>query len=432
MHQIVCEKPRIIVNPLLPDLLNTYRDYYIRGQKKRWCGHYSSYDFPYMHFSPKYNNITINDLDSSYLIDTQTGDMIPIYQVVPCGHCAACEVNKQNAFVHRCELETQCYNSKPWFVTLTYDNDHVPQEEIEGKRYNVLKVRDVQLFLKRFRINLERKGIQDSSHPLRYIVCGEFGKSTHRPHYHMILWNVQAFTPQGYSCVFDILESSWKNGFCTYRVVNPEDDNGRTFRYTTKYLHKHHHIHVPLAVYYSDKFKQPFRCSSTRHGGIGSRFIDSHRDNILSKDAKYLNLYNGVVSDIYFNSYIVNRLFPSYSRLVPASYRNACRELVYYDYDGTYDSMIKKLRKENPCYIPKKVPMNIKEPHYFSAEECYREILRWRKHVNYVNPDEARKMHIQREKFLLYVMQDIPEKDIKHYLYKSKQILNRQYSLEQL
>lgn len=429
-RQVVCESPTIIRNPLLPELLNTYRDYMANGVRKRWCGHYTSFNFPYVQFSVNFLGVTPENIDEFYLIDYKTGETIPMFNLVPCGHCAACESNKQMAFVHRCELETQCYVSKPWFVTLTYDNDHLPTTLIDNIEYPQLKVRDVQLFLKRFRVNLERKGVQDSSHPIRYVVCGEYGKKR-RPHYHMIIWNIQAFEPIAYNKVFNILEDSWQNGFCSYRVIDTSSSTN-TFRYTTKYMHKHQYLPYSSSIYYRTEFKHPFQCSSNRHGGIGAKWIDIHKDNIMCKGAKYLDLFNARVKDLFFNSYIINRLVPSYSRLVPSKYRNACRELAFYDYDGTYSDILDDLRKENPCYIPKKIPIHIKEPHYFSAEECYREILRWRNHANYVNPDEARKMQYDRESFLLYVMSDIPEKDVKNYVYKSKQMLSRQRACEYL
>ena len=45
---------------------------------------------------------------------------------------------------------------------------------------------ELQLFLKRLRIRLTRRGVD---HNIRYFACSEYGSKSGRPHYHMILWN---------------------------------------------------------------------------------------------------------------------------------------------------------------------------------------------------------------------------------------------------
>lgn len=61
------------------------------------------------------------------------------------------------------------------FLTLTYDDDHLPPDG--GLRY-----RDFQLFMKRV-----RKHKRD----VRFYMCGEYGETTKRPHYHAALFNFQ-------------------------------------------------------------------------------------------------------------------------------------------------------------------------------------------------------------------------------------------------
>lgn len=61
------------------------------------------------------------------------------------------------------------------FVTLTYDDEHLPAG-------GSLVYRDFQLFLKRLRKVRSPK-------PVRFFVCGEYGEQTVRPHYHAALFN---------------------------------------------------------------------------------------------------------------------------------------------------------------------------------------------------------------------------------------------------
>lgn len=67
-----------------------------------------------------------------------------------------------------------------YFITLTYDNDHVP---ITKKRFMTLDKKHVQDFMKRLRYY---------SPPLpkiKYYAAGEYGSDTMRPHYHIIIFN---------------------------------------------------------------------------------------------------------------------------------------------------------------------------------------------------------------------------------------------------
>jgi len=61
------------------------------------------------------------------------------------------------------------------FVTLTYDNEHLPPA-------GTLVKRDLQLFMKRLR-NARGSGV-------RFYACGEYGDVNGRPHYHALLFGV--------------------------------------------------------------------------------------------------------------------------------------------------------------------------------------------------------------------------------------------------
>lgn len=74
----------------------------------------------------------------------------------------------------RIHCEAQLHESNE-FVTLTYSDTWVPDD------YSV-SVRALQLFMKRLR---KRKG------RVRFFGCGEYGESTYRPHYHVILFGCE-------------------------------------------------------------------------------------------------------------------------------------------------------------------------------------------------------------------------------------------------
>lgn len=59
------------------------------------------------------------------------------------------------------------------FLTLTYSDDHLPEN------YSV-SVREMQLFMKRLRFELQTK--------IRFFAVGEYGEQTLRPHYHALIF----------------------------------------------------------------------------------------------------------------------------------------------------------------------------------------------------------------------------------------------------
>lgn len=130
---------------------------------------------------------------------------------IPCGKCAACRVNNAAQWATRAMHES-LYCETGSFVTLTYDPEHCPRD------YS-LKKKDVQDFMKRLRITLERKKL---GHIRAFFACGEYGERKGRPHYHVLLlgWcpNDLQFHGMSYSGLpiytSEFLESVWQKGFC--------------------------------------------------------------------------------------------------------------------------------------------------------------------------------------------------------------------------
>lgn len=146
---------------------------------------------------------------------------------VNCGKCVACL--NQKSFHWKFRVEDECsFHRYSIFFTLTYDNDHIPfivsdnyvfnddgsvkscslynadgkfLTDYDGEPYylrkdlsyptriGVLSKRDIQLFLKRLRINIYRKSnVPNEEASIRYFIAGEYGSTTYRPHYHGIIW----------------------------------------------------------------------------------------------------------------------------------------------------------------------------------------------------------------------------------------------------
>lgn len=96
---------------------------------------------------------------------------------LPCGRCIGCRLEKARQWGLRCLHEKKMWEHN-LFVTLTYDDVHLP----EG---GSLCVRDIQLFMKKLRFL--KKSTKDN--PIRFFCGGEYGERNGRPHYHLLLFN---------------------------------------------------------------------------------------------------------------------------------------------------------------------------------------------------------------------------------------------------
>ena len=98
-------------------------------------------------------------------------------KIVPCGRCIACRISKAHDWAVRGILESYCHE-KSSFITLTYDDEHLP------KNLSVSKV-EFDKFVKRLRENLSRKypGVL-----VKVLGSGEYGDHSLRPHYHAIVY----------------------------------------------------------------------------------------------------------------------------------------------------------------------------------------------------------------------------------------------------
>lgn len=84
---------------------------------------------------------------------------------LPCGVCLGCRDAQTAAWAIRLKHESRLHSHNT-FLTLTYDDEHVP----EG-----LQVHHMQKFWKRLRKNVPK---------FKHFYCGEYGDRTKRPHYH--------------------------------------------------------------------------------------------------------------------------------------------------------------------------------------------------------------------------------------------------------
>ena len=186
--QLSCTNPRVIYHPHSRMLLSKYR-HYTDGTHV--------YHSSIAHYKPC--NIPHETIDNYKIINPATGETFPMFLQVRCNHCVLCRKRRISQWSYRCICEQRTSKGKDFFITLTYNNEHYPE-------CGLIK-RDVQLFIKRLRRNIERK--LGNCPTLRYICSGEYGKNTHRGHYHLNLFNVpQDFAPNLHT-MLKAIERNW-------------------------------------------------------------------------------------------------------------------------------------------------------------------------------------------------------------------------------
>lgn len=148
----------------------------------------------------------------------------------PCNRCMACRINKTYEWSTRLVYEMESHD-KACFITLTYDPDFLPNN-------GTLVVEDIQKFNKRVR----KKYYGNSTSKYKFYICGEYGPTTFRPHYHGALFGVD-FEPEEWICfkvdaegphyTSPALSKLWPFGFNEIGLITPTRMN-----YVTGYIQK--------------------------------------------------------------------------------------------------------------------------------------------------------------------------------------------------
>lgn len=160
-----------------------------------------------------------------------------------CGGCPECMTARANKIMLRdvFEASSHKYNC---MCTLTYDTyirderGRIIGERVSDKKVNV---RDCQLFIKRLRIYVQRHFGVD----FKYRLSAEYGKKTHRPHYHVIFFGwtfpdvVEYKRSKRGNLIYTshLLSKMWRHGICTVDSIHV---NAAIAKYCSKYTSKDH------------------------------------------------------------------------------------------------------------------------------------------------------------------------------------------------
>ena len=200
---------------------------------------------------------------------------------VPCGKCLPCQKKRRSEWSLRLEHE-YLFSESALFITLTYSDLNLPRTK-EG--YPTLYKKHLQDYIKRLRnenvkyvtktLGCSKKEVKLRSRPLRYYAVGEYGTKTRRPHYHLILFNmdVENIAP---------VKNQWKFGMSDVGTVTSASIN-----YVTKYMFKQFNRKT-------DKRTPPFSLMSKKPI-IGHDYIQNYGVHHIESESLEVRDQNGHV-----------------------------------------------------------------------------------------------------------------------------------------
>lgn len=184
---------------------------------------------------------------------------------VPCRKCIGCLLDQARDVSVRAYHESLLYDNN-CFITLTYDNEHLPADRSVSKR-------EFQLFMKRLRKYF-------SNIQIRFLACGEYGAQTNRPHYHALLFGIDFLDKTAFSrsragyvnYVSATLAKLWPFGHHTINSVSI-NSCGYVARYVTKKLF--HSSRVLPTVKIDGRYYQvqPEFCLRSLRPGLGHDYF---------------------------------------------------------------------------------------------------------------------------------------------------------------
>ena len=320
------------------------------------------------------------------------------YQRVACGKCSACRANKMLIYRNQLDLEQQ--NSvETYFITLTYDEDHVPYYQMHyNDRFNVYTLtcccdrdissedfivlsqydndqaskvikrrhsdrvaypyfRDVQLYLKRLRFFYE-KNYQGR---FRFYAISEYGPKHLRPHFHLLLF----FDRQIPNEMYVQLSESWSYGFVDAQLA----------KQASQYLSQYVSSANTLPRFYIDTRELQPRCTHSSFLGK-SKMARSVREllNTPDRDLIYTCFAQDektYASNLYFGWQNICRLFP---RCPGIGVQDAKAILQYAQFLPYTIDYVKKLRSDYYDLI-KDVKVSLKDMSTLVADTIIQEKL---------------------------------------------------------
>lgn len=223
-------------------------------------------------------------------------------QMVPCGKCIGCRLDYSREWANRIMLETKGRDlNECWFITLTYNDENLPfrtvidcntGEEITGA---TLVKKDLSNFMKRLRRHWEHHyGIEG----IKFYGCGEYGDTTHRPHYHIAIMGLPLDplklkkykdTEAGRLWSWSEGEKIWGKGFCVIGRLTWD-----SAAYVARYVLKKQKG-PEASNFYESKGIIPEFVNMSRRPGIGREYYEKNKEKIYEHDSLIIKSGNKII-----------------------------------------------------------------------------------------------------------------------------------------
>lgn len=178
--------------------------------------------------------------------------------------------------------EADCRPSA-WFVTLTYSPENIPEN-------GALDPEDFRQFVKRLRRRVEA--------PVSYYVCGEYGETTFRPHYHAVLYgpaflDKRLLTHRSGAPVWtsETLDAAWRLGISEFTALTYGNASYAAGYVRKKVRHQDdpdHYIRVNPSTGELVQLPREFNRQSTRPA-IGRTWIEKYWRDVYPRDFVVVN-----------------------------------------------------------------------------------------------------------------------------------------------
>lgn len=229
-----------------------------------------------------YRAATVNENGRRPLVFKPREGFIDVPVKVACGQCIRCRLRRAGEWAARSMHEASLHEDNV-FITLTYDEAHLPEN-------GSLDHSHFQGFMKRLRQFSERR----RGRKFKFLMSGEYGAVSDRPHYHAILFDFSfpdgkyfRTTAKGHK-VFksEILDAHWKMGLTEFGSVT-HDSAG----YVAKYCVKKLTGEQADGRYNFMDFERNVVCRRPEYGmrsnGLGKSWLYAYRRDILVNDTVF-------------------------------------------------------------------------------------------------------------------------------------------------
>jgi len=162
----------------------------------------------------------LNPVNGKYIIvwnPAQSSRLVPI--TLPCQQCSGCRLERSRQWAIRCMHEAKLHLQNT-FITLTYDDEHLPDlSSLEHSHFQEF----MKCLRERLRYAQKKQGLtkaQRKANGVRYYMCGEYGETFGRPHFHACLFNYDFPDKKPWKKIkgnqlytSSLLQSLWPHGF---------------------------------------------------------------------------------------------------------------------------------------------------------------------------------------------------------------------------